>query len=395
MPTYPLATLACTIDENGISAPAYNDILQSLIASMQSIFGSDIYLPPDGQDYQQLAIFALAINDSNQATIAAYNGFEPTYAQGVNLSALVKINGITRESPTNSTALVTIAGVVGTTIDGGVVQDQNGNLWNLPASFVIPTSGAIEVTATCQVPGAIQALAGTITSIVTVVQGWQSVTNLAAATLGAPVETDAELRVRQAESTAISSITPLQSIIAAVADVAGVTRSQIYENDTNQYDENGIPPHSIAVVVSGGDNNAVALTIEEKKSPGTGTYGSTSVIVEDPAGLPVTINFFELVTVPIFVAVTIQPLNGYVSQDAIDLANAIAAEINSLPIGGDVFWFWLAGAAQQYGSAEGQTYVVKSMFIGIAANPTLTNDIPIPFNEAASGSSDNVAVTVL
>lgn len=393
--SFPLATLGCTIDENGITTPSFNDIMQSLIASMQSIFGSDLYLPPDGQDYQQLAIFALSIYQANLAVIAVYNGFQPNFAQGANLSALVKINGITRETGTNSTAVITISGVVGTVITGGKVQDQNGNIWDLDSPFTIPASGEINVNATCETAGAIQAAQGSISSIVTVVSGWQTAANEDVATVGTPVETDAALRLRQSESTAISSITPLDSILAAVADVAGVSRSAIYENNTNEYDSNGLPPHSISVVVQGGDEGDIALTIEEKKAPGTDTYGSTSVIVEDPAGLPVTINFFELADITIYVAVTIQPLQGYTAQDATDLQNAIIAAVNGLPIGNIVYWFWLTGAAQQYGSAEGQTYVVKSLFIGLAPAPTQTNDIPIPFNSAAVATSASVAVTVL
>src|SRR5438270_9403277 len=143
---YPLASLAAKIGPSGITAPSFNDILQSLIATFQSIFGSDIVLTPDTQDGQWLAVIAMAINDANQTMIAIYNGFLPTYAQGAGLSALVKINGIRRIPSTNSTATVTITGTVGTVINNGIVQDANGNLWNLPASVLIPVSGTINVT---------------------------------------------------------------------------------------------------------------------------------------------------------------------------------------------------------------------------------------------------------
>jgi len=395
LPTYPLATLGPTIDSSGISVPTFNDILQSLIATAQSIFGSDIYLTPDTQDYQLLAAVAMAINDANQQIVATYNGFLPNYAQGAGLSALVKINGLVRESPTNSTALVTIAGVVGTTINNGVVQDGNGNKWSLPSSVVIPLSGAITVTATCQTAGAIAAPANSISQIVTVIQGWQSVTNPDAATPGAPVETDAALRQRQAQSTAISSITPLEAILSAVANVAGVERYAIYENPTGTTDGNGVPPHSIGVVVEGGSATAIAQVIEQTKSPGTGTYGTTSEIVEDPAGLPITINFFELVNVSIYVAVTIQPLQGYVDQDGTDLINAIVNFINSLAIGEDVFYNWIIAAASQISLAEGQTYYVTALYIGTSPSPSGTANITIPFNEAAASVAANVTLTVL
>jgi len=391
----PLATLAPTIDATGISAPAYNDILNSLIESLQTIFGADIYLTPDTQDYQMIAVFALAIFNTNQAIIAAYNSFMPTFAQGAGLSALVKINGLAREAGTNSTATVTIVGVAGTVITNGIVADTAGNLWDLPASVTIPMAGTINVTATAQDPGAIVGAPNTITQIQTVVQGWQSVNNSSAATVGAAVEDDATLRQRQSVSTSISAKTPLSTIAAAIANSMGVERSIVYENNTGVPDINGIPGHFISAVVLGGDILTIATLIEQTKSPGTGTFGTTSQIVVDPSGVPITINFFELAETPIFVAVTIQPLTGYVAQDGVDLVNAIVNFINGLPIGQDVFYNWIFGPANNYRNPEGLTYHVTELFIGIAANPTEEDDISILFNQAASCDASNVVLTTL
>src|SRR6266566_5816787 len=133
-----LATYGCTISPAGITSPSYNYILQSLIAQMQSIFVSDISLTPGDQDYQMLAIWSLAQFDSNQATIPVYNGFMPTFAQGISLSMMVKINGLVRQIASKSTVLVTVTGTVGTQIINGVALDTNGTLWNLPVQVVIP-----------------------------------------------------------------------------------------------------------------------------------------------------------------------------------------------------------------------------------------------------------------
>lgn len=398
---YPLSTLSAQVTPAGITAPAYSDIYLSLIASMQGIFGSDIYLTPDSQDGQMIAVFAMAINDQNQTMIAIYNGFLPTFAQGAGLSALVKINGLQRESGTNSTAQLTIAGVAGTTITDGVVRDQNGFLWDLPATVTIPDSGAITVTATCTTEGAINAGANTINTLYTVVAGWQTATNPAPATAGVNIESDAALRQRQSKSTALPAQTPLQSILAAVANTPGVSRYAIYQNDTGTIDSNGVPGHSIAVVVQGGDSVAVAQTIETTKNPGTGTYGTTSEIVDDPAGVPIQINFFELVNVAIYVSLTITPLEGYVSATGDQLIAAIVAFINALPIGQEVYYSWIYGPAQLYGvpALPGgiplqETYVITALTIGTAPSPVGTSNIPIPFNEAASCVAGNVVLTV-
>jgi uncharacterized phage protein gp47/JayE len=393
MPTFPLATLAAQVTATGITAPAYTDILNSLIASFQAIYGSDILLTPDTQDYQMLAIFAAAINDSNQTAIAVYNGFSPVFAQGANLSSLVKINGLQRQIATNSTALVNVVGTAGTVITGGIVQDTNGNLWNLPPIVTIPGGGLISVTVTAQVLGAIAASASTITIIYTPQLGWQSVTNPAAATLGAPIETDAQLRIRQAVSTSLPAQTPLSAIAAAVANIIGVTRSLVYENNTSSTDSNGVPGHTISTIVQGGNSTTIAQTIEAKKSPGTGTFGTTTIVVNDPSGLPVSISFYILVLVPIYVNVTIKALANYVASSGVALQNAIAAFINNLPIGGKVYYNQILSVAQQINLAIGSTYDVTVLQTGTAPSPTGTVDIVIPFNQAASCIVANVVLT--
>lgn len=381
--TFPLATLACTIDSTGISGPAYSDILASLQASFQSIYGSDIYIEPDSQDGQWLATLAQMIYDGNQADITVFNGYSPTYAQGAALSSQVKINGLRRDSSSNSTAVVNVGGQVGATISNGVVQDSNKNLWDLPATVVIPISGTIAVTATAQQPGAITAIAGAISEIYNPQPGWQTVSNPSAATPGEPVETDPALRKRQAASTSLPAQTPLQAIIANVAETQGIGRNKIYENWSNTTDANGLPPHSISVVAEGGDITAIAQVIEAKKSPGTDTYGTTSVTVLDPAGVPITIDFFELAEISILAQITITPLTGYVSTTGNLIVAAVAQYLSEFAIGQDSLLGKLFGPANLSGDAA-----TSSSGLTQAQLDVLSNTYNLPITGIYQGRSD-------
>ncbi len=337
MATIPLDTLACTIDENGCTAPEYADILATLQFRFRSIYGSDVYLEADSQDGQLLGVFALAIHNANQQTVAVYNAFSPTSAQGAGLSSVVKINGLRRLSPTNSQAPVLVVGQVGTPIINGTIRDENGNLWNLPPVVDIPISGEVTVTATAQEAGAIVALANTITTIYTPTRGWQTVTNPADAVTGAPVERDAVLRRRQSESTALPALTPVEAIEAAVANVEGVLRYKVYENDTGITDANGVPRNSIAVVVEGGDVTAIANAISSKKGPGAGTYGTTSVVVTDQYGMPKTIHFFEVSIITVTAIVTLAALAGFVSTTEDLIKDSLIEYLAELEIGEDAY----------------------------------------------------------
>ena len=78
---------AASITDTGITAPTFAEIYSYLVGQYQGIFGADIYITPDSQDGQFLAIIAAAINDSNAAAIAIYNSFSPATAQGQALSS--------------------------------------------------------------------------------------------------------------------------------------------------------------------------------------------------------------------------------------------------------------------------------------------------------------------
>jgi uncharacterized phage protein gp47/JayE len=391
--TLPLATLAAQVSSTGITAPTLESIIASDIATYQGIYGSDVLLTADTQDMQLIAARCKAISDTNDLAIAVYNSFLPGYAQGAGLSAIVQINGLQREEATNSTVELVLTGVAGTIIPAGAPTDTNGNAWLLPANTTIPLAGTITVTATAQEAGNIGAAAGTVTNMSPIIAGWQSVTNPDDAVAGLAVETDAALRARQTVSTAISSQTQLEAILAAVANSGGIGRYIIYQNDLKAADANGIPGNSIAVVVEGGVVATIAQIIEQKKSPGIGTYGTTTVMVYDPAGVPVDINFFELTETSIYVAMTIQPLTGYVSTTGAAAIAAVAAFISSLAIGQEVYLGWVMAAAGLSGNPLGLTYAVTALTIGLSAETLSTASITIAFNAAASCVAANVTLT--
>lgn len=345
-------SITCTIDATGISAPAYQDVLDTLTSRVEGAYGSDIYIDPDSQDGQMVAIFAQAIHDCNQQAIAVYNSQAPSYAQGAGLSARVKINGLKRQVPTNSTVNVTIVGQAGTVINNGVVKDEAGNLWNLPATVTIPFGGTIVATATAQVTGNIAADIGTVDIIYTPTLGWQTVDNdVSAAAPGAPVETDAALRNRQFESVANPGQAIIDSISAAIGNVPVVERFLVYENATGSTDSNGIPAHSISAVVEGGDVSLIADAIASRKPPGIQTYGTTSETVFDERGLSSTINFFVLAEVQMFAMILAKALPNYLSTTGTLAVSAIAISLGELDIGQDSEWSELFPPAKLKGDA--------------------------------------------
>jgi len=382
------------VDATGFHYPDYPTVLQYLTDEYKAIYGADTYLAPDSQDGQWLAIQALAIFDTMQVAAAVYSSFSPLTAQADALSRNVKINGIKRRVATFSTADLLIVGTAGTVINNGQAEDTLSQKWNLPASVTIPPGGSITVTATAAEIGSVTAGPNTINKIATPTLGWQSVDNAAAATTGDPVETDAELRRRQTFSTALPSLTVLDGTIGAVASVPGVTRFRGYENDSDVTDANGIPAHSIAIVAEGGDQQAIGDAIAIKKTPGTGTYGTTTVTTYDQYGLPNLIDFFRPTPATIGVEVTIQALTGYTTSYADQIAAAVAASIQALDIGDDVLITKLYVPANLPGTQAGATFDITQLRIKKNAGAFGTSNLTLAFNEVAE-CDPAVDVTVI
>lgn len=114
--------LSATVTAEGICAPDYQRILDTLTSYFQQIYGSDAYLEPDSKDGQMVA---LAIHNTNNTAISVYNCFSTATGHGAALTSNVKINGIARKGATNSTVDLVLTGTAGTTITNGTMKDTN------------------------------------------------------------------------------------------------------------------------------------------------------------------------------------------------------------------------------------------------------------------------------
>ncbi|ENG0940935.1 baseplate J/gp47 family protein [Salmonella enterica] len=388
--------LSATVTAEGISAPDYQTILDTLTSYFQQIYSSDAYLEPDSKDGQMVALVALAIHDANNTAISVYNCFSPVTGYGAALTSNVKINGIARKGATNSTVDLLLTGTAGTAITNGTVKDTNNVIWRLPASVVIGVDGTVTATAICSKSGAVAAPAGAITTINTPTRGWTSVTNPAAAAVGAPAETDAELRIRQGQSVAIPSITPFEGVDGAIANIAGVTRHKLYENDTGKTDGNGLPPHSISAIVDGGDVTEIAKIIRGNKGQGVRTWGKTSVTVPDKYGNPHIISFSRPTDVPVYGKITLKVFAGYTSQIGVQIQQAVADYINRLMIGDQVLLSRIYSPANLgvVSGGNARYYDIQELLIGKSPEAVAAANINIAYDESASCKPENIIITV-
>lgn len=331
----------------GLVIPSYTAILNDNLQAFLNIYGVNQYIAPDSAIYQLLSIISLKQSDVNLALQLVYNQSSPQTAVGAGLDREVKMNGLARAAFSYSSASLTVTGVpITTTITNGFAQDQNGNLWALPTTVVIPNSGFITVPAVCTTPGAVAAEPGTINIVNTPVPGWNTVSNAAAAIAGEPVETDSALRARQSISVALPSLTPVAATIAAILATPGVVRvapgyptpggpGSSIENPTGATDSWGNPPHSISMVVQCDNTVTVAQSIYSKKTPGCLTNGTTTVpVVDATTGVTEDISLFLPSEVPIFLLVSVLGYGSVPNSATLTaVQTALVTYLNELAIG--------------------------------------------------------------
>jgi uncharacterized phage protein gp47/JayE len=381
-----MAYFAPYISDNGINIPTYTDILNELKSQAQAIFGADVYLENDSQDYQWIAINARAISDSLNALVIAYNQRDPRAAIGAGLSGVVRVNGIARNPATYSECVVKVSGTAGTVITAGIVQDVSLNQWYLPPVVTIPSYGYIYATAICATSGAVTALIGDINAIVTPTFGWDSVINEQAATPGAETETDAALRARQKLSTSLPSQSILEGTLGAILDLDGVTRARVYENDTNITDSNGITANKIAPVIEGGDSTDIVNAIYYKKNPGCGTFGTSSEDVIDSYGNITTIRYTVPTYVDVRVTVTIKMLVGYSSAYADAIKAKLVEYLNLRTIGEDITNSSLMMVSlSALDSVNNPVFSVLGVVAAEGAGSQTMADVVVAFDKVASG----------
>lgn len=406
-----MAYVKPTIDETGLHIPLYSDIRDDLLNDARRIYGEDMYLEPDSQDYELIAEFSDKLHDAYQLIQQAYNNRSPHSAVGAGLDAVVKINGIRRKGSTHGQCPVIVAGEPGTKIFGGIVGDNNEHMWDI-GDVVIPASGSVEVIAVCQDTGQIFADAGTITKIITQTRGWVSVINRVNATPGQNSEADPVLRSRQSISTARPSKTVLQGTMGGLAEILDVIRSRVYENDTNTPDENGIPGHSIAVVVEGGEAAEIAKEIYLRKTPGCGTYGDVevdplpfldpvtetldSVVTYNTIANPPPIRFFRPGYVDVVIVILVKKLYGFVDQIEIDIRQKLLDYLNALDIGEDLTVSALYSAAMEATpEITSPVFSIHSITIGLSDGDQSRDDMEIGFNQVTRGIAENIRMTLI
>ena len=326
------------LDERGFKRKSYNELLEEIHTEARLKFGDDINLSVTSPLGIILYLYAWFLNIVwGLAESVYYSGFIST-ATGNSLDRLLPYGGTRRIQAEYATGEIKITGTANTTIPAGFIVSTPLDIFFETVEDCLLDSNGVGVAGiqAVEIGASGNVLANTITVVVNPDANVTSVTNEEATSGGRSKETDEEARERftSIESRGASTI---DSIYSAVIDVPGVRTVRIFENDTDETDTNGRPPHSFETLVLGGETQDVAEAIFSKKPVGIQSHGSTTATVQDLSGTDRTINFSYATVQNIYVRATVTRDNTFPEDGAEQVRTQILQYIGGLDETGDTY----------------------------------------------------------
>jgi len=278
---------AVQFTDTGLVLPQESEILAGVFNDIDTAFGGGVNKALTSPQGQLATSLSAIIADKNEQIALLTNQVNPDYADGVFQDAIGRIYFLERKPATPTIVMCQCVGAVGTQIPiGARALDTSGNIYFCFDGGTIPAGGMIELEFHAQQTGPIPCLAGTLTSIFQMIPGWDTINNEQAGITGADVEGRADFELRRRASVAINAQGSAAAIYANVFNVDEVIDCFVTENPSGTATTLGataypLAPHSVYVAAVGGDDDAIAMAIWNKKNLGCDMNGNTTVIVHD------------------------------------------------------------------------------------------------------------------
>lgn len=319
-----------TIDASGIQIQTLSEIIFDIIngtadvPGLKQIYGPDINTDSNTPDGQLVNIFALSKQDILNFIVQDYTSKDPDQAVGIALDSVSQLCGLARKGGTYTQTPVTV-NVTGSFNLNGLdtttpftVSDSSGNLFYLITTSAV-TSGDNILEFRAAKIGAVQVLQNTLTIPVSIIAGVNSVNNPSLPDVqGVNQETDSQFRIRRQKSVSSPSQGYLQSLYGGLNNIVNLNTANVYENITNVTDGDGIPAHSIWVVVNGGSDDDVAEAIYNYRNAGCGMKGSIDVNITQVDASIFVVSFDRAVPQNLYLQFHLDTINGgVIDNDAI------------------------------------------------------------------------------
>lgn len=291
-----------TLTETGIQIERLNDIVKRFEDGFKQIYGQNIDLSPNTPDGQMVGILAQIKMDIEELAENVYRQLDPDVATGAWLEQRVAYAGLMRRGASYSyLRSVILTGEPNTQLYAGiVVSDQNKVRWVLTTDIQLDNNGSGRADFRSEQLGSFNLAKNTTLTIETVTLGLTSAVTFENAEVGVEEETDTQLRERFLFSRTKNAQNSAEAITAKISALPDVKQVRVLENNTAQRDALGVEPHSIDVIVYGGNDEEIANVIYQNKGAGVGLQGNTlTSLKKDGETRPIRFDKVSLVDIQV------------------------------------------------------------------------------------------------
>lgn len=265
--------MAITVNAQGVQASSLEEAQTETQADFRTIFGDELAQDPQTPQGQLAGLMALLEADVGEVAVRLGNAVSVDHAAGVALFALGSLLDVRRISGRRSQVTATLTGVNGANVPAGSrARTTAGDEFRTLADVVLASTG-VTVDMESVDEGPVVAAAGTLTQIVTVIPGWETITNASDAVVGRTLQTEQEYRAAYETRTAHSAVGPLAALRAALVEaLAG--KNEVVENTDSAGAVIGQWPvgrNAILVVAESGTDADITRAVETHRGLGCGT----------------------------------------------------------------------------------------------------------------------------
>ena len=386
------------IGVNGIVTQSLPEIISDITTVFQDIYGQNINIDSNSPDGQMINILAQIKKDILDLCVQYYNNLDTERVIGIPQQILYKLNNCIIKAYTYSYVYVNISVSKSVNLQGldadienpdGVgytVSDGNGNRWILAESQTL-TVGTHTLNFRAAELGNVTATPNTITIMETVLAGVISVSNPANNYItGATGESDSEFRLRRNQTVSAPSQGFEDALQGQLLNLDNVTQAKVYSNRTGST-QNGIPAHTVWVIVEGGSSTDIGQAIYANIPPGIPMKGNEDVEVQRPNGDTETVYYDNPTAVTLYVKMDVQWISGNIDTDYIKSQLAL----QKFNIGQSAEGVNLASVVKDIVTTNGSPYNVL-----VSKDNTNWSEIVTPsgLDEYFTISATNVSVTV-
>lgn len=327
--------------KSGIIIPDTSNVRDAVVNVFKNAFGDEVSISPE--THIGRLIDGLTEGFKSCVGLNAQNAsqFNPNYATGVWLDNVAALFNMTRKGAQPTVVTATITGIANTFIPAGSLAETvknnqaTGILFATKEDVTIDLNGQASVIMECTQTGAIECAAGTLNKIVSSINGWQTVNNLIAGTIGRDNESDNEFRTRILNGRAFG-IGPVDAIYQAVSSLDAVKSLCVLENGkASEETKNGVALKAHCVYIcadftdSQANRQAIAKEIIKHKTAGcdyADTPTSATSVTENVEinGTSYAVKFCKPALTEAAVAITVTNI-GYTGNTLVaDIQSAIS-----------------------------------------------------------------------